>query len=200
MTLPGVLESHAAETTYTYIYWGELDDLSHKFGPGDRRVELEFTLFSFLLDGFINEMRKHASGDTLLLITADHGHLYTPQIANLEMRFHPGFANHLHMAPSGESRLAYLYPRPNREEQLREYIDNNWPGRFELVSSETALRSGLFGSGEPHYRLSERIGDFILFAQNDSYLWWANKNNPLYGRHGGLTRTEMIVPLIGLVI
>ena len=200
VTLPELLESQAAKTTYTYVYWGELDELSHKYGPYDQRVEVEFTLFSYLLDGFINEMRKHASGDTLLLITADHGHIYTPQVPNLEMRFHPRFSSNLHLYPSGESRLAYLYLRPNHEDQLREYVENNWPGRFQLVSSETALRSGLFGSAESHYRLEERVGDLILFAQDDSYLWWADKNNPLKGRHGGLSRTEMIVPLVGLVI
>jgi hypothetical protein len=200
VTLPNLLESQASETTYTYVYWGELDELSHKFGPNDRRVEVEFTLFSYLLDGFINQMRKNAKGDTLLLITADHGHLHTPQVANQEMRFHPQFSTNLHLNPSGESRLAYLYLRPNREEQLREYIQNTWPGRFEMVPSETVIRSGLFGSNASHNRLTERVGDQVLFAQDDAYLWWADKANPLNGRHGGLTRTEMVVPLIGLVI
>lgn len=200
VTLPDLLESHTSQTTYTYIYWGELDELSHKFGPYDQRVEVEFTLFSYLLDGFINQMRKHARGDTLLLITADHGHLPTPQVSSLETRFHPQFSSNLQLNPSGESRLAYLYLRPNREEQLREYIQATWPGRFELVPSETAIRSGLFGDNPSHYRLAERVGDQVLFAQDDAFLWWADKNNTLNGRHGGLSRTEMIVPLIGLVI
>jgi hypothetical protein len=200
VTLPTLLETHSLETTYTYIYWGELDELSHKFGPYDRRVEVEFTLFSYLLDGFISQMRKHATGDTLLLITADHGHLHTPAVANLETRFHPQFSSNLHLNPSGESRLAYLYLRPNREDQLREYIQSTWPGQFEMVPSETAVQSGLFGTNPAHNRLADRIGDQILFAQEKAFLWWADKNNPLNGRHGGLSRTEMVVPLIGLVI
>jgi hypothetical protein len=27
-------------------------------------------------------------------------------------------------------------------------------------------------------------------------MWWANKENPLIGRHGGLSSEEMLVPLL----
>ena len=200
VTLPGLLESHASDTIYSYIYWGEIDELSHKYGPLDRRVELEFTLFSYLLDGFLSEIRKHARGDTLFLMTADHGHLHTPLTPHLEMRHHPEFASCLHLVPSGENRLAYLYVKPGREARLHDYIDHTWPGRFELIPVEAALAAGLFGSGNPHPRLEERIGDTILLAKDDAFLWWSDRDNPLLGRHGGMTQVEMIVPLLGLVI
>jgi hypothetical protein len=35
-------------------------------------------------------------------------------------------------------------------------------------------------------------------ARNDAYLWWADKENPLIGRHGGLSADEMIVPLLSV--
>jgi hypothetical protein len=200
VTLPALLESHENETNYTYIYWGELDELSHKFGPLDRRVELEFTLFSYLLDGFISELRKRARGDTLFLITADHGHLHTPAASSLETRYHPGFTAGLHMLPSGESRLAYLYAKPGREAQLLEYVQQAWPDKFVIVPSASAINAGLFGQGQLHPDLAERVGDFLLIAQDTAYLWWQERENPLLGRHGGMTPTEMIVPLLGLVV
>jgi hypothetical protein len=200
VTLPGLLERHSSERTYNYIYWGEIDELSHRYGPLDRRVELEFTLFSYLLDGFLNDIRKHARGDTLFLMTADHGHLFTPQCPSQELRNHPEMSACLHLDPSGESRLAYLYVKPGREARLKDYIDHTWPGKFHLVSAESALAAGLFGPGQPHPRLEQRVGDYVLFAQDNSYLWFGDRDNPLLGRHGGLSRTEMIVPLLGLVI
>jgi predicted AlkP superfamily pyrophosphatase or phosphodiesterase len=177
-----------------------LDELSHKYGPYDRRVELEFTLFSYLMDGFIAEMRKHGRGDTLFLITADHGHLHTPHTPLLEARAHPEFLDCLHLNPSGESRLAYLYLKPGREARLREYVENTWPGKFSLLPSEQCVIAGLFGPPPHHPRLAERVGDLVLVANDNAYLWWADKDNPLLGRHGGLSRTEMVVPLLGLVI
>ena len=37
-----------------------------------------------------------------------------------------------------------------------------------------------------------------MAAHNDAYLWWADKENPLVGRHGGLSAEEMIVPLLSV--
>jgi hypothetical protein len=37
-------------------------------------------------------------------------------------------------------------------------------------------------------------------AHNDAYLWWADKENPLVGRHGGLSAEEMIVPLLSVML
>jgi len=200
VTLPSLLQARTDDPLYTYIYWGELDELSHKFGPADRRVDLEFSWFSTLLEGFITEMRAQAHGDTLFLMTADHGHLHTPRLSIQELRNHPELATCLHLNPSGESRLAYLYVKPGRETRLTNYIQNTWPGRFLWVPSQEALAAGLFGGGPHHPRIEERLGDFVLIAQEDAYLWWADRENPLLGRHGGLSRTEMVVPLLGLVL
>jgi predicted AlkP superfamily pyrophosphatase or phosphodiesterase len=200
VTLPALLAQNATEKAYTYIYWGELDELSHRFGPINERVNLEFSLFSYLLEGFLDGMRKHSRGDTLFLMTADHGHLHTPKTPLLDMRFHPDFCDCISLYPSGENRLAYLYLKPGAEQRLMDYVATTWPGKFELVSTQNALAAGLFGPGQAHPQLAERTGDYILIAQEDAYLWWANKDNILLGRHGGMTQVEMVVPLLGLVI
>ena len=38
----------------------------------------------------------------------------------------------------------------------------------------------------PHPRLAERMGDLVLIAQDDAYLWWADKENLMLGRHNFL--------------
>jgi hypothetical protein len=38
----------------------------------------------------------------------------------------------------------------------------------------------------------------ILAATGDAYLWWAQKENTLKGRHGALSRKEMLVPLLNI--
>lgn len=200
VTLPSLMKKNTTQRMYTYIYWGELDELSHRYGPLNERVDLEFSLFSFLLEGFLNDLRKQARGDTLFLMTADHGHLHTPKSPFYELRNHPGLNECISMYPSGESRLAYLYVKPGAEQRLEDYVGATWPGKFQLVPTHEALQAGLFGPGSAHPYLGNRVGDAILFAQDDAYLWWANHENPLLGRHGGMTQVEMVVPLLGLVI
>jgi predicted AlkP superfamily pyrophosphatase or phosphodiesterase len=200
VSLPEHQQAHAGERTYTYIYWGELDELSHRFGPEDPRVDLEFANFTFLLGHFLDEMQRSARRDTLLLVSADHGHLHTPKYASFELKNHPELDSYLQIIPSGENRLAYLFARPGCEGKIQAYLEQALPGRFVLIPSEQVRASGLLGGGVPAPRLAERMGEFVLVAQDEAYLWWAAKENPLLGRHGGLSHTEMFIPLIGTVL
>ena len=36
----------------------------------------------------------------------------------------------------------------------------------------------------------------MAVAKGSAYWWWANAENALYGRHGGLSADEMLVPLL----
>jgi hypothetical protein len=38
----------------------------------------------------------------------------------------------------------------------------------------------------------------IVAARDDAYLWWAQKDDFMFGRHGGLHRQEMLVPFLAV--
>jgi hypothetical protein len=54
----------------------------------------------------------------------------------------------------------------------------------------------LFGPGRVHPDLKNRIGDLIAIARQEAYLWWANEDDFLLGRHGGLHPQDMLVPFL----
>jgi hypothetical protein len=112
------------------------------------------------------------------------------------MRSHPNLARRLHIQPTGENRFAYLFIQPGQSEAVREYIERTWPNQFSMVDPLYALNAGLFGPGQPYPRTQERLGDLLVAAHGDAYLWWADKENYLVGRHGSLTLDEMLVPLL----
>jgi len=130
----------------------------------------------------------------LFVMLADHGQLTTQKDPNFELASHPGLARRLVMVPTGENRLAYLYPRPGQAEAVEEYLDRSWPGAFRVLKATYALDAGLFGPGAPAPSVGDRLGEQIVVGLHDSYLWWAPKENPLIGRHGGLSEHEMLVP------
>jgi len=66
------------------------------------------------------------------------------------------------------------------------------------VEPAAALDSGLFGNGPHKENVRDRLGDLIAIARGDAYLWWAPKQNIMAGRHGGLSREEMLVPFYAL--
>jgi hypothetical protein len=92
----------------------------------------------------------------------------------------------------------YLFIRPGQTDNVRSYFDQTWPGQFVFLDPSEAVAKGLFGPGNLHPHLAERLGDLIVAARNDAYLWWADKENPFVGRHGGLSADEMIVPLLSV--
>ncbi len=195
-----LLNTHPDERNYLYIYWGDLDELSHRFGPHDQRVALELEVFSQQLSYFIHERRQQARQDTLVIVTADHGHIHTPHLPEFEVRNHPELLDCLTMLPSGEARLPFVYLRPGREQKFLDYVERTWPGLFQVIPSQQAIQAGLFGSRNIYQRLSDRVGDFVLVPQKDAYWWFADRDNPLLGRHGGLSRTEMLSPFFSFVL
>ncbi len=100
------------------------------------------------------------------------------------------------MLPSGENRLAYLYPKPGQMDAVEEYITRTWPRMFRVMPSSHDLEAGRFGPGHPAKSARSRIGDRLAIGQRDGYLWWAAKENPLLGRHGSVTPDEMLVPIL----
>lgn len=197
INLRHMLESKPDERFYTWVYWDQVDYFGHFYGPDDERASAEFSLFSRAMEQLLlDRLSPAARRDTLLILTADHGQIATRPDAHYDLRNHPSLMRRLHIHPSGENRLAYLHIRPGQTEAVREYLVRTWPNQFALVESAYAAEMGLFGPGEAHPGLQDRLGDYLVVARQDAYLWWANKEDRMYGRHGGLHPEEMLVPFL----
>ena len=182
-----------------WAYYGNVDGLSHRYGPDSEQAEAEFTSFiNALYDNFVRRLSHDTRRQTLLILLTDHGQINTQVDPNFELRNHPSLVHRIHMLPTGENRLAYLYPRPGQVKAIFEYFEQTWPQAFSVVPSGQALKAGLFGPGTPAKVTPGRLGDLIAISHGDAYLWWASKTNLLLGRHGGLSAEEMIVPLMAV--
>ncbi|GMR10141.1 MAG: alkaline phosphatase family protein [Anaerolineae bacterium] len=196
-SLRQLLDTASEKPRFIWSYFGNVDHLAHRHGPHDERVEAEFAQFAdSLMAGFVDALSPEARKDTVLILMADHGQVATRKDPHLELRNHPDLIRRLHMLPSGENRLAYLYPRPGQADAVEEYIARTWPRMFRILGSDHALAAGLFGPGQPSKSARSRIGDRVALSQGEGYLWWAAKENPLLGRHGSVTSEEMLVPFL----
>jgi hypothetical protein len=190
-----LFETTPEERKLVSVYFGQVDHLSHLYGPDDEYPAAAFESFSadfetFFYTRLAPELRK----DTVVLLLADHGQTLTPTDPHYDLKNHPNLARRLHMQPTGENRLVYFYIRPGQTEAVREYLDRQFMGQFVQVEPGYAVENGLFGPGTPHPNLLDRMGDLAAFPGGNAYLWWGSKENPIIGRHGGLTEEEMVVP------
>lgn len=194
-----LLDAKNDQKLLTYVYWGQVDHLSHFYGPDDDRPRAEFSLFSLAFERFfLEKIGPSERRDTLLIFTADHGQIFTAPDALYNFNNHPQMEKNLHIMPTGENRLIYLHVRPGRVEAVHQYIQETWPDQFHVIPSMEAVAAGLFGSGDLHPGLADRVGDLLLIPREKKYLWWANKKDHLHGRHGGLHREEMLVPFLAV--
>jgi hypothetical protein len=182
---------------FTGVYWGGVDGLSHVYGPDDERPAAEFEHFTEAFERyFIRELEPAIARDTLVILVADHGQLFTPKDPHYTLKQHPSLARRLAINPTGENRLPYFNIRSGQMEAVREYLDRRFMQQFIQLDPGYAVEHRLFGPGEPHPRLRDRIGDLLAVPRGNAYLWWADKENPIVGRHGGLSSQEMLVPFL----
>jgi hypothetical protein len=199
VNLRHLVESNPRQKQYFWVYTGQIDHFSHFYHPDDERTAAELEEFSREFEQhFLDKLSPSLRKGTMVLMTADHGMIATQKSATYDLRNHPDLSRLLHILPTGENRLMYLFIRPGQVDNVRSYFEQTWPGQFFFLDPAEAVARGLFGPGKPHPHLSDRLGDLIVVARNNAYLWWADKENPFVGRHGGLSADEMIVPLLSV--
>lgn len=199
VSLADHVNKRSGEQEYIYVYYSDVDTLMHRYEENDFRVMLQFMAFSSLLSsGFLRKLSREATEETILILTADHGSVATPRYDKFNLSNHPELLSSLVMQPTCEHRLPFLYLKPGKAGQVRDYFARNWPDSFDLIDSGKALESGLFGA-EPYVDgVEDRLGDLMAVSKGDAYLWWSPKPNLMAGRHGGLSAGEMLVPFYAL--
>ena len=173
---------------FIFAYWWAIDALSHRYGPHSRPVINEI----IELNAMIHQLIEGIDSNTLLLITADHGQIFSPPEENVDIANIPEISRHL-FTPLSDLRAPYLYSKTSDTlqsalEKLSNVIN---------LTKEQAIELGLFGNNQIKEEFKNRIGDFVLIVKdnkNYSYLSPPEEIN-LIGKHGGLSEEEMLVPL-----
>lgn len=174
---------------YVHAYWDQPDTTMHRNGCfGEPAVS---TLRE--LEKAVGELAAELS-DTLLLITADHGHINSPKAVVTD---YPDITECLVRMPSIEPRCLNLFVREGMDEQLKTAFKEHFDGKFLLMSKAEVKERELFGKGSPHPRFDEMLGDYIAVAVDDVSIYNRSCKN-FVGAHAGLTRDEMIIPLIAV--
>lgn len=182
--------------SFTHAYYPVIDAASHAYGCRSSEVQQRFARLDERFAAFLAAM---AGSDSAVIVTADHGFIDSPPEHVIDMQGHPELARMLTLPLCGERRVAYCYVHPRHQSDFEAYVAGAFAGRARLVPSEELLAQNLFGLGEPHPRLLERIGDYTLLMQDD----WTIKDSvegeqghELIGVHGGTSSAEMFVPLV----
>ena len=147
-----------------------------------------------------------ADGRTLVMITADHGHVDAVPDEAIQFEDHPELLAMLRVPPAGERRAVYLHPVAGGTLEVAEYARERMRGVAVPMLRDDAVQLGLFGPGQLSERAAGRIGEVILFPRGSLQLVAKTEmidgsipRVPIFrGLHGGMTPEEALVPLLAV--
>ena len=192
---------------YIYSYWREPDHMMHEKGCFGRdakellgRLEAQVEELCERISeskAVENECIKNKpkEGDgTLVIVTADHGHIDTKGVALID---YPKICECLSRLPSIEPRALNFFVKPGMEEQFVSEFNRRFSEKFRLFTKAEVLENKLFGRGAEHPAFRDMLGDYLAVATGDLCIYNTREEADFFiGAHAGLTAEEMTIPLI----
>ncbi len=185
----GMLTSSQHETSFTYVYWAELDRVGHEFGVGSTQWLAALRRVDDLIDALRNALPAHAR----LIITSDHGMVNCDtQIAiDSTSEFTAGVR-----ILAGEPRARHVYCEEGQASSVALRWSQLLGEHARVIEREALVASGLLG--EVVDDLVDRIGDVVVLASaNVALTSLINKRvSSLTGQHGSISQDEWQIPCL----
>jgi hypothetical protein len=178
-----------------YAYWPAYDTLCHDKGCFHRQSVAHLEEIDEMLGRLVARLR---GTDTTLLVLSDHGIVDVPHGQSIDLGAVPGFYDCLATLPAGDSRHVLCFVRPARVKRFLALVETHLAAACVCVRGDELLERGVYGPGQPHPALENRVGDFALLAR-DGHAFTATvpgfKPRRYAATHGGMSAWEMLVPL-----
>ena len=193
------------DRVFLFSYWDGFDIAAHIYGPESEESEAELeAFFSSLRSNLIDKIQPSAAEKTVMLVLSDHGQVTLAADEVLMVSDHPTLLNALHIPPTGDSRAACLYIKPDMREEVFRYVEQHLANLFVVYDVRTLIKEGVFGLGEVKPNLFDRTGDLILLPKRSGAVAYnyrpKSRGFELKGGHGGLHPREVLIPLLCLNI
>lgn len=179
------------EEKYIYTYWNQPDFDMHDLGTNHEKIARQIKLINDIVEGLCNTLE-----DTLLVVTADHG---LKDINWVTLQDYPDILECLEHIPCIESRALTFFVKEGMQDIFVERFNLHFGNKYTLLSKDDVLSEGIFGSGTPHAKFDDFIGDYLAIATSDLAIEPRAFGEFVFNAmHAGYTDDEMNVPFIAV--
>ena len=179
---------------FILAYSDNPDGILHKFGTQSEEAK-EYILNA---EKQVQEMILKLPKDTMVIISADHGHKDIEKVYSLND--YPEIRECLIMPESLESRSVTFWVKEDMKTQFEERFNRIFKDDFWLMTKEEFLEKNMLGFGEKHPKIDDFIGNYIALSTGSSIIkietFLGEGKKAKKSTHCGLTKEEMEVPLI----
>lgn len=185
---------------YVYAYVPHLDHVSHEVGTESDAFRQVLGDVLAELSTLVEEPDSTVASKTLLVVTADHGHVDTVPEDNVDLSERPAVMENLVRHADGTPVRMVGSPRNVhlhlRDGEIAATCDALGDLDARTFTRSEALERQLFGDTTPSERFERRCGDVVV-THRDVGIWFGDVEpeelDPV-GMHGGLHPEEMLVP------
>lgn len=197
-TLASTLDA-AEPPAYVYAYFPHVDAAAHDEGTASDAYRGALAGICEELSGVVAGLDRRTAAETLVIATADHGHIDTDPARNVDLSavdaVEAGLRRHADGTPvrfAGSPRNVHLHLEPGAVAEVRETLRGTLDAR--VFRGEEVIDRGLCGP-DPSETFRRRLGDLVV-THRDLGVWWGREREELemIGMHGGLSPAEMLVP------
>ena len=173
---------------FIYAYYEDPDHLLHDYGINSEVVKREFENINNNLEYLCSNIE-----DSIVIITADHGHIDT-YYYNLDD--YPSIKNLLERTTSLEPRVVSFKVIDSKKEEFIMEFNKYFKEEFWLLNASEVIDKKIFGTGQNNIHFEESIGDFVAFSKSNKGIIYDSNTFQFKSHHAGLTDREMLIPLI----
>ena len=179
---------------FIFAYVDNPDALLHKYGTTSDEAKNNI----LEAERKIEDMCSKLDEDTLVIISADHGHRDIEKAYSL--LDYPEIMECLITPASLESRTVAFWVKEDMKKEFEDRFKNVFGDEFLLLTKDEFLEKHFLGYGEKHPKVEDFIGNYIALSVGSSIIrletFLAEGKPVKKSTHCGLTKEEMEVPVI----
>lgn len=192
-----IQKTNELDSSFAYLYWDNPDMAMHEFGSYSQEAKNVLNN----IDKALKDMSEKLSDDTLIIATADHGHIDCNPIYISKFK---DIMSTLTRLPGNEGRAAFFKVTPFKKRKFEKLFNNYFGNYFALIKRKDFIEEGYLGPNyqEVNSHVIDFIGDYVAIAKSTYYFDFTPDGNPNFimkSHHAGITANEMVIPLIKIV-